>query len=248
MKKILQFMLKRKVLPIVLVILYAAIFWAFQTQGGSGTTLTTQQKILTTLGTIIEQNHYKPKPFDDNFSQQIFTKFLAAVDPDKNIFLQSDVNSLKKYQNSIDDEIHGAPLQFVPTVDAIYTKRMQEVMAMYKEILAKPFDFTANEEITVDGTKLNFASTEDQRKDMWRKKIKFLTLERYTELTDQRDKLKSRKDTVATIKTNAELEKEARQKVGKTMDKNFDRLKLKFNDDERFNLFINTITSYMDPH
>lgn len=241
-------MLKRKVLPIVLVVLFAVIFWAFQSQGGSGTTLTTQQKILTTLGAIIEQNHYKPKPFNDNFSQQIFTKFLAAVDPDKNIFLQSDVNSLKKYQNTIDDEIHGAPIQFVPAVDAIYAKRMQDVMAMYKDILAKPFDFTANEEITVDGAKLDFAATEADRKDRWRKKLKFLTLERYTELTDLRDKLKARKDTVVTIKTNAELEKEAREKVGKTMDKNFDRLKLKFNDDERFNLFINTITSFEDPH
>src|SRR3712207_4909336 len=105
MNKIFQSMLKRKVLPIVLVVLFAAVFWAFQTQGGIGSSITTQQKILTTLGTIIEQNHYNPKPINDNFSQQIFTKFLAAVDPDKNIFLQSDVNALKKCQNSIDDEI-----------------------------------------------------------------------------------------------------------------------------------------------
>lgn len=239
-------MLKRKVLPIVLVVLFAAIFWAFQIQEGNGTSLSTQQKILTTLGTIIEQNHYKPKTINDNFSEQIFKKFLAAVDPEKNIFLQSDINSLKRYQNSIDDEIHGAAIQFVPAVDAIYAKRMQEVMSMYKEMLSKPFDFTANEEIVIDGSKLDFAATESQRRDMWRKKLKFLTLERYTELTDQRDKLKARKDTI--VKNNAELEKEAREKVGKMMDKNFDRLKLKFNDDDRFNLFVNTITAYMDPH
>ncbi len=241
-------MLKRKVLPIVLVVLFAAIFWAFQTQGGSGTSLSTQQKILTTLGVIIEQTHYKPKPINDNFSEQIFTKFLAAVDPDKNVFLQSDINSLKKYQNSIDDEIHGAPIQFVPAVDTVYASRMREIMSMYKDLLAKPFDFSSNEEITVDGTKLDYPSTLAQRKDMWRKKLKFLTLERYTELADQRDKLKARKDTVVTIKTDAALEQEAREKVGKMMAKNFDRLKLKFNDDDRFNLFINTITSYMDPH
>lgn len=242
-------MLQRKVLPIVLIVLFAAIFWAFQTQGGNGTSLTTQQKILTTLGTIIEQNHYKPKPINDNFSEQIFKKFLAAVDPDKNIFLQSDINSLKKYQNSIDDEIHGSSIQFVPAVDSIYNKRMQEVMSSYKEILSKPFDFSSDEQIVVDGSKLDFPATEAQRKDLWRKKLKFLTLERYSDLTDQRDKLKARKDTVVkTIKSNAEIEVEAREKVAKSMAKNFDRLKLKFNDDDRFNLFINTITSYMDPH
>lgn len=241
-------MLKRKVLPVVLIVLFAAIFWAFQTQGGNGTSLTTQQKILTTLGTIIEQNHFKPKPINDNFSAQIFQKFLAAVDPDKNIFLQSDINSLKKYENTIDDEIHGSSIQFVPAVDSIYNKRMKEVMSMYKDMLSKPFDFTSNEEITVDGSKLNFPANEEQRKDLWRKKLKFLTLERYSELIDQRDKLKARKDTVVVAKSNADLEIEAREKVAKSVNKNFDRLKLKFNDDDRFNLFINTITSYMDPH
>lgn len=239
-------MLKRKVLPLVLVVLFAGIFWAFQSQGGNGSSLTTQQKILTTLGTIIEQNHYNPKAINDNFSQQIFKKFLEGVDPDKNIFLQSDINGLKKFETTIDDEIHGAPIQFVPAVDAIYAKRMQEVMSFYKDLLAKPFDFTSNEEIVVDGKKLNWASSEAQRKDMWRKKLKFLTLERYTDLLDQREKNKDKKDFV--VKTNADLEKEAREKVGKIMDKNFERIKLKFNDDDRFNLFINTITSAMDPH
>ncbi len=239
-------MLKRKVFPVVLVVLFAGIFWAFQSQGGNGSSLTTQQKILTTLGTIIEQNHYNPKIINDNFSQQIFKKFLASVDPDKNIFLLSDINSLKKYETTLDDEIHGAPLQFVPAVDALYAKRMQEIMSFYKELLAKPFDFTGNEEIVVDGKKLNYATTEAQRKEMWKKKIKFLTLERYTDLVDQREKNKDKKDFV--VKTNAELEKDAREKVGKLLDKNFERIKLKLNGDDRFNLFINTITSYMDPH
>jgi carboxyl-terminal processing protease len=246
MKKIIQFMLKRKVLPVVLLILFAGIFWAFQSQGGNGSPASTQQKILTTLGTIIEQNHYNPKPINDNFSQQIFKKFLAAVDRDKNIFLQADINALKKYENSIDDEIHGSTMQFVPAVNEIYARRMQEVNAIYKEILSKPFDFTANEEIVIDPEKLNFTSGEGQRKDMWRKKLKFLTLERYTDLLDQREKNKDKKAFV--VKTDTELEKEAREKVGKIMDKNFERMKLKFNDDDRFNLFINTITAYMDPH
>lgn len=244
-------MLKRKVLPVVLVVLFAGMFWAFQSQGGDGNSPATQQKLLTSLGTIIEQNHYNPKVINDNFSQQIFKKYLAAVDPDKNMFFQSDIASLAKYQFLIDDEIHGAPIQFVPAVDAIYLKRVQEVTSVYKELLEKPFDFSVNEEIVIDGDKLDYASNEAKRKDMWRKKLKFLTLERYTDLVDLRERNKDRKDSVGkafVIKTNAELEKDAREKVGKIMDKNFERLKLKFNDDERFNLFLNTITAYMDPH
>lgn len=239
-------MLKRKVLPVLLAVLLTGILWAFQSQGGNGNPTSTQQKILTSLGNIIEQNHYKPKTIDDNFSKQIFKKYLAAVDPDKNILLQSDVNDLKKYETTIDDEIHGAEIAFVPAVDAIYTKRIQEIVAIYKDILAKPFDFTVDEEIVIDGDKLQFANNEAERKDKWRKKLKFLTLQSYTDLRDQREKNKDKKDFV--VKTDAQLEKDAREKVGKIMDKTFERMKLKFNDDERFNLYLNTITGFMDPH
>ena len=240
-------MLSRKVLPLVVITLFAGVFWAFQSKGGDVTSTSSQQKLLTTLGNIIEQNHYNPKAINDNFSQQIFKKFIAAVDRDKNIFLQSDINGLKKYENIIDDEIHGVqPIQFVPAVNLVYAKRIAEVAAIYKEALSQPFDFTVNEEIVVDGDKLSFTSNESQRKDQWRKKLKYLALERYSELLDTREKNKEKKDFV--VKSDVELEKEAREKVAKTMNRNFERMKLRFTDDERFNLFINTITAYMDPH
>ncbi len=247
MKQIFQFMINRKVLPVVLIVMFAGVFWAFQSRGGNGEGLTNQEKLLTTLGAIIQQNHYEPKALNDNFSQQIFKKFLNAVDPDKNIFLQSDVQSLKKFENSIDDEINGAvPVQFVPAVNQIFTKRMAEVNGMYKELLQKPFDFTVNEELVLDTKRINFPKDEATRKDMWRKKLKFLTLERYNELLDTREKNKDKKDFV--VKSDVDLEKDAREKVTKLMDRNFGRMKLKFTDDDRFNLFVNTITLFMDPH
>ena len=240
-------MINRKVLPVVLIVMFAGVFWAFQSRGGNGEGLTNQEKLLTTLGAIIQQNHYEPKALNDNFSQQIFKKFLNAVDPDKNIFLQSDVQSLKKFENSIDDEINGAvPVQFVPAVNQIFTKRMAEVNGMYKELLQKPFDFTVNEELVLDTKRINFPKDEATRKDMWRKKLKFLTLERYNELLDTREKNKDKKDFV--VKSDVDLEKDAREKVTKLMDRNFGRMKLKFTDDDRFNLFVNTITLFMDPH
>jgi carboxyl-terminal processing protease len=246
MKKIFQFMLNKRVLPLVLIVLFGSIFWAFQSRGENGKSLTTQERILVSLGSIIEQNHYSPKSINDNFSKEIFKKYMAAVDPDKNLFLQTDINALKKYETTLDDEIHGSPLQFLPALNQLYAQRMQEVSSIYKEILSKPFDFTAKEEIVADAKKLNFAVNEAGRKEMWRKKLKYLALERYSDLLDQREKNKDKKDFV--VKTDVQLEKEAREKVGKIMDKNFEKLKYKFNDDERFNLFINTITAYMDPH
>ena len=239
-------MLNRKVLPLVLVMIFAGVFWAFQSQGENGKSLTNQQKILTTLGSIIEQNHYNPKPINDNFSKEVFKRFIQTIDGDKNLFLEADIQSLKKFEITIDDEIHGAPIQFIPAINELYSKRIQEVSALSEEILKRSFDFSVNEEIVLDNEKTIFGKTAAEREDKWRKKLKFMALERYVDLIDTREKNKATKDFV--IKTDAALEIEARGKVSKIMHKTFDRLKVKFTDDERFNMFINAITSFQDPH
>ncbi|HEY1056683.1 MAG TPA: carboxy terminal-processing peptidase, partial [Emticicia sp.] len=68
----------------------------------------------------------------------------------------------------------------------------------------------------------------------------------YNDLLDQQEKNKDKKDFVA--KNNETLEKESRAKVKKAMDKYFDRLKNKFDENERFAVLVNTITNQMDPH
>ena len=55
-----------------------------------------EQMLLTAIGTILEQKHFSPKTIDDNFSKQVFSKYLEVLNPDKDILLQSDVNYLKE--------------------------------------------------------------------------------------------------------------------------------------------------------
>ena len=82
-----------------------------------------------------------------SFSKEIFGKFLHSdkVDPSKNILLASDVQELKKFETSIDEEIKGGAVNFVPATYTIYNKRMLETEQIYKDILSKPFDFTKDE-------------------------------------------------------------------------------------------------------
>jgi carboxyl-terminal processing protease len=245
MKKIFTFMFKRQVLPVVLIVVFAASFIAFRYQTGNEPQ-SKQQKILTSLSNIIEDEHYSPRKIDDAFSKEMFTKFLETLDFDKVFFLQTDINAFKKYEYKLDDEIHGAELQFLPAVTEVFNKRVNEAQLMAKDWLSKPFEFATEEVAILDAEKLQFAATDAERKERWRLRLKYLTLERYADLLDQREKNKGKADFV--VKTDAELEVEARAKVTKLMDKSFDRYKLKFNDDDKFNMFVNTITDMMDPH
>jgi len=66
------------------------------------------------------------------------------------------------------------------------------------------------------------------------------------DLLDARESNKGKEGFVT--KTDAALEKEAREKVKASMDRTFERYRLKFDDDEKFSIFVNTITNMMDPY
>src|SRR5687768_2640389 len=172
MSKVLKYMFSKRSLPVLLLVLGCGIFIAFRTLGTNEAPPTKYEKILRTIGQMLEQIHYSPKNINDKFSKEVFQKYLKAVDPDKNIFLQSDIEELKKYENRIDDEILGAPVQFVPAVSALLKKRIAETEAIYKELLAQPFDFTKDETVITDPDRLSFPKTENERKEAWRKRIK----------------------------------------------------------------------------
>ncbi len=240
-------MKSRKGLVLLAVILFGGLFFAFRyTAGGTDTVLSQRQRLLSAVGSLLESQHYSPKNINNDFSKKLFQKFLDELDGDKSFFLQSDINALQKYELTLDDEIKGADIRFAPAVGVIYEKRLADVTALYKDILAQPFDFTKEESAMLDGSKQPYAANEAEQKDRWRKLLKYYTLERYVDLLDQREQNKNKKDF--QVKTDAELEAEARAVVLKAMNKRFDRIKNTVKEEQRFNTFINSVTSLMDPH
>ena len=241
-------MISKRNLPIVLLILGAGVFVAFRTLGLGGNPPTKYEKILHNVGEMLEEIHYSPKQIDDKFSKEVFNKYLSDLDVEKDVFVRTDIEGLRdKYELKIDDEILGkATIQFVPSVTEIYKKRLAETQLVYREILSKPFDFTVNEDINQDFDKLDFPANDAERKDAWRKRLKYVTLERYADLLDGQAAGKNKPGFVA--RSQEDLEKDARARTLKVMDRLYEHLNVKVNDDDRFNLFIQTIVQSMDPH
>ncbi len=209
-------------------------------------TPTKYEKILHDVGEMIAEIHYSPRPIDDSFSSEVFRKYLNGIDPEKKILMQSDINSLRRFQYTIDDEINGkAPVQFAQSVNDIYRKRLQESEALYKDILSHPFDYTKDEYVELNDDRLDFPKSDADRKEGLRLRLKFLALEKYTELLDQ---AKNGKDSSTAHATKEQLEALARQKAMRSMDLYYSRLKVKANDNDRFNEFVETIVQCMDPH
>ena len=241
-------MFSKRTLPVLILFVCAGLIVAFNTFGWGGNPAGKYEKILHNVGDMLKEVHYSPKKIDDEFSKVLFKKFLTDrfVDESKNILLQSDIQSLKRFETKLDDEILGANVVFVPAVSEIIHNRLPEVALLYKEFLSKPFDFTRDETINLNPDQYDFPKNEADRKESWRKRLKYLVLDRYADLLENREKNKGTEGYV--IKTDAELEKEARDRVLKIMDRTFERMMVKVSVDDRFNSYVNIITESMDPH
>jgi carboxyl-terminal processing protease len=247
MSKLISYMLNKRNLPVVLLVSVLGIAIALKTFAFGTNPPTKYERILKNVSELLEEIHYSPKNIDDKFSSEVFKKFLKEVDAEKKIFLKSDIQELSKYQNQLDDEILGkTPVQFVPAVVTIYKKRLQETQTVSHEILSQPFDFNKQESVILDYDKLDFPANVAAQREEIRKKLKYLTLEKYSDLLDQQEAAKSKPGYVA--KTNEQLEKEARDKTLKVTDRFYEHLRIKATDDDFFNVFVETIVQCMDPH
>jgi carboxyl-terminal processing protease len=241
-------MLNKRNLPIVLLVSALGIAIALKTFAFSGTPPTKYEKILKNVSEMLEEIHYSPKDIDDQFSKEVFKKYLGEVDVEKKIFLRSDIQELSaKYQSLLDDEILGkVPVEFVPAVVTLYKKRLVEVQNISREILAQPFDFNKQETVDLDYDKMDYPLNLAAQREELRKNLKYRALEKYVDLLEQQEAAKGKPAYVA--KSGEQLEKEAREKVLKVVDRSYDHFLLKSNEDDMFNIFVETIVQCMDPH
>ena len=249
MPPFIKYWLNMKRIPVLILLVLGASFLTFQSLGKDQPRLDPPDrysKIMQLVGRMLAEGHYSPQALDDAFSKKVFKRYLEELDPEKNILLQQDVDQLKAYENTIDEEIKGAPVVFFKKTAQLFNTRMEEAATLYSKLLASPFNFSKKEEVQLDGDKLNYTNSLKEREERWRKKLKFMVLERYVDALDQQEKLKGKEGY--TVKADSTLERESRDKVRVAMNRTFDRLRLKFSDDDKFNLLVNTITTTMDPH
>ncbi|MGN6476423.1 MAG: carboxy terminal-processing peptidase [Flavipsychrobacter sp.] len=243
----LRFM-KNKILIPVLILSALAAFFSFA-NGNDGTTSDQRKElILQTVMKAIQQNHLQPRELNDSFSSTIFNKTLTSLDYEKHFFTQEDVDQLKKYQYKLDEGDGTEMVHFFDDMNAAFNKRIDQVEGFYKAILDKPFSFNGNDAIVVDEDKEAFAANDAALKDRWVKYLKYRTLVKYVDLKDAQKKRQEAKDTtLKEIKTDAQLEVDARQAIRKSIEYYFKRWH-KLGEDDRFTIFVNDITNSEDPH
>ncbi len=194
---------------------------------------------------LLEEGHFQPKDFDDDFSYDVYKRFLKRIDPNKIYFYESDLKSFSEFETKIDDQFLKFESNFFNIVYEKLMLRIDESKTIYNKILNTPFDFTIEENFESDSEKLVYAQSKKDMYERWRKQLKLTTLSNYYELINDQESKEYKKDFV--FKSLEDIEIESRSLTLKNIEETsayLDELRR----DDWFTLYINSIAESFDPH
>lgn len=238
--------MKRNYKVILVITALSAVLWSF-IPSEKKSDPEKDKLLLELLTMVLERGHYSPVAIDDAFSKKVYAKYLDNIDPTKRFFLQSDIEEFSKYETKIDDMIKNRDLTFFNLTNSRLLQRMQECRDIYDDVLEKPFDFDANENINVDYVKLPYAKNKRELVDRWRKQLKLQALSSITDKQKLEDD-KKEKDAKYAVKSFETIEKEVRENSLKSINEYFDFIQKELTRNDWFSIYLNAIVERFDPH
>jgi carboxyl-terminal processing protease len=185
-----------------------------------------QSVVAKSLVELIENFHYQKVAVDDAFSSIVFDEYLKALDGGKSYFLQSDITDFEKFRLTMDDDVRSGDLSVPFYIFNVYQKRYNDRVNFALKEIEKKFTFTSNDTYTYDREKLPWLKSESESNSLWSKRIKYEML-------------------------NLKITGTEEAKIKETLKKRYENLisqSTKFNQQDVFQIFMNSFTGTVDPH
>src|SRR3990167_1758084 len=131
-----------------------------------------QAQTATITAQIFERFHYKATPLDQAMSERIFDRYLTALDPDRLFFVQADVDRFANARAKLGDAIVRQDLSVRFDMFNLYERRVAERLAFARALLKQDFDFGGNENYQFERNKAPWPKSEEDARDLWRKRVK----------------------------------------------------------------------------
>ena len=94
--------------------------------------------------------HYAPPALDNAFSNRVFDLYLKRLDPQKRFLLKSDVDSLARFRNLLDDQMRAGDFTFVDAANTVLDRRVTDARALARELIKAGVDLDAPDSIASD--------------------------------------------------------------------------------------------------
>ncbi len=122
--------------------------------------------------TIISNQHYNQQPINNDISSELFDEYFKTLDPTKIYFTKSDISKFEHERYNLDDSLVNNNVDFAYEVYNLLLKKIKLYKSFAEQSVKKGFDFTINEEFITDRSKVERAQTDNDLKEIWRKRIK----------------------------------------------------------------------------
>lgn len=197
--------------------------------------------ILQKINSLIQREHYNPKPIDDSLSVYVFETLLNGLDENKNIFLKSEYDYLSKYKYKLDDYLKADDCSFFADFTSTYKKALERSKTAIEKIRKEKFDYNSNDTIRFTKKEYPFYVKLEDVEKVYIKRLRYDILE---------DISKSSKNLDSLQQHFATMEKPSREKVFEmALCKINSRLESKESIEKDIrNDFYNVFCNYFDPH
>ncbi|MET0748717.1 MAG: carboxy terminal-processing peptidase [Rhizobium sp.] len=115
---------------------------------------------------------YKPVPLDDALSAKVMNKFIKSLDPDRVLFLQTDIDAFMADSTKIDDTINREDLRIPFAIFNSYERRVVDRITYARNLLKKGFDFSVQEDYALLRDTGPWPQSEAESNELWRKRVK----------------------------------------------------------------------------
>lgn len=192
---------------------------------------------LSKINSLIKEFHYKPKPINDSLSANVFNNFIKTLDERNNLFLESEITSLKKHKYKLDDYSKNINCSFLNEFFATYQKAVARQARVIETIKNEKFPLSSNDIMKTSKKVLPYFKTEEELKKYYKKRMLFDVLNEIAQISSNKDSL------IAVFQSVSEISKQ------KTFDDyNCINDNLNLSREDFYNLYLNTYCSYFDPH
>lgn len=137
----------------------------------------TREQMIASLQTaeLLRLQHYNKLKLDDALSSQIFDNYIKALDPQRSLFTQADIDVFEEYRHSFDELLPSGNLSVGFAIYKRQMDRLDQRLSYARKLLddgLDSLDFSSDQSILIDREEAAWAADEQALIALWRKQIK----------------------------------------------------------------------------
>ena len=203
--------------------------WLATPLGAGELTKLQSGKIAQVVGKLLDQGHYNHEqmPLDDKVSAQFLKGYFDALDFNRMVFLEPDLDEFtKRYGAKLDDAIKNGDTSPGIEIYDRYMQRLEERNQFVQKRLKEPFDFTTDESFLISRNKAPWPKDRAEADELWQTRVKWELLQ-------------------------GKLAKEKPEETLRTVTKRYNRLvknMRELDSEEILQIYLSALSHVYDPH